>query len=73
MNEPISMVADVKPPVAAAIAAYLDSHKEWDCDRIVNAALAMFLLQGSNSGDPELARVYLQAVFGDVFQVEEQP
>jgi hypothetical protein len=33
----------------------------------------MFLLQGSNSGDPELARVYLQAVFGDVFQVEEQP
>ena len=73
MNEPVvSMVADVKPPVAAAIAAYLDSHREWDCDRVVNAALSLFLLQGGSSGDPELARVYLQAVFGDVFQ-EERP
>jgi hypothetical protein len=44
MNEPISMVADVKPPVAAAIAAYLDSHKEWDCDRIVNRVITRVIL-----------------------------
>ena len=69
----ISMNVEVNEAVAAAIAAYLDSHREWDCDRIVNAAIAMFLLQGSNTGDPELARVYLEAVFGDVFQEEERP
>jgi hypothetical protein len=73
MNEPISMVADVKPPVAAAIAAYLDSHREWDCDRIVNAALSLFLLQNSNSDNTELARVYLEAQFGSMFQAEERP
>ena len=72
MNEPISMVAEIQPPVAAAIAAYLDSHREWDCDRLVNAALSLFLLQNSNPDNTELARVYLEAVFGDVFQ-EERP
>jgi hypothetical protein len=46
---------------------YLESHPEWDQERVLAAALSMFLLQNSDTDTTrcyqQTAKVYLEALF----------
>ncbi|MEO1186350.1 MAG: DUF2811 domain-containing protein, partial [Cyanobacteria bacterium J06636_27] len=41
---------------------YLETHPDWDQDRVLTAALSLFLLQNGDS-DRRAARVYLETLF----------
>jgi hypothetical protein len=65
---PISAVFEVHPALLDGICRLLDQRKDWDGDRVVNAAIALYLLQAGDT-DPDIRRVYL----GQTFSVEERP
>lgn len=62
MNTTISILAEIPEDLHAALTGYLDSHTNWDQDRLFAAALSLFLLQIGES-DRRTARVYLDSLF----------
>ena len=52
----------------AAIAAYLDQHPGWDGDRLVAAALSLYLLQNATTASPVVKQTYLSTTFGEMFK-----
>lgn len=58
----ISAVFELEPFLLDGIVRYLDQRKDWDGDRVVNAAIALFLLQAGDAS-PEISRVYLDKTF----------
>jgi hypothetical protein len=70
MNASISILAEIPEELHESLRSYLDTHPDWDQDRVFSAALSLFLLQNSTSDSPEAsrnyrqaARVYLEALF----------
>jgi len=61
----VKIPEELKP----AIAAYLDQHPGWDGDRLIAAALALYLMQntGTTSTSPVVKQVYLSTTFSPVF------
>jgi len=51
-----------------AIAAYLDQHPGWDSDRLVAAALSLYLLQNTATASPVVKQTYLSTTFGEIFK-----
>ncbi|KKI99002.1 DUF2811 domain-containing protein [Prochlorothrix hollandica] len=62
MQPTISLVADIPEELFESLQSYLESHPDWDHDRVVAAALSLFLLQNGNN-DRRAARVYLDTLF----------
>jgi hypothetical protein len=66
----ISILAEIPEDLHGVISGYLESHANWDQDRLFAAALSLFLLQ-NEEGDStrtklssqQAARVYLDSVF----------
>ncbi|CAN1210859.1 DUF2811 domain-containing protein [Tumidithrix helvetica PCC 7403] len=74
MNTTVSILAEIPEELHATLTNYLESHPEWDQDRVFAAALSLFLLQngncdtaGSSSSYRSAAKVYLNALFQHSF------
>lgn len=70
MSLPVSIVAEIPEALHASLRHYLETHPQWDQDRVFAAALSLFLLQNTDSqaqGGPEhyraCAQVYLETLF----------
>ncbi|MDC0832880.1 hypothetical protein CKA32_005897 [Geitlerinema sp. FC II] len=70
MNTSVSILAEIPEDLHQSLKSYLDSHPDWDQDRVFSAALSLFLLQNGDSSTPEssqnyrrAARVYLETLF----------
>ncbi len=70
MNLTVSILAEIPEALHESLKIYLETHPEWDQDRVFSAALSLFLLQNGDSGTPETspyyrqaARVYLETLF----------
>lgn len=62
MNATVSILTEIPEELHQSLKGYLETHPEWDQDRVFTAALSLFLLQNSN-GDRRAARVYLETLF----------
>ncbi|NJK40955.1 MAG: DUF2811 domain-containing protein [Acaryochloridaceae cyanobacterium SU_2_1] len=62
MNATISILAEIPEDLHQTLKGYLESHPDWDQDRVFSAALSLFLLQNGES-DRNTARVYLDSLF----------
>lgn len=58
----ISTLAEIPEDLHEALKFYLESHPDWDQDRVFVAALSLFLLQNGDC-DRRTARVYLDSLF----------
>lgn len=58
----ISLRADVPTPLLLAMRRFIDRHPHWDQYRLVQAALAGFLVQNGVS-NRDLTRCYLASLF----------
>jgi hypothetical protein len=70
MNATVSILAEIPEELHESLQSYLESHPDWDQDRVFSAALSLFLLQSGSSETPSAsrsyrraARVYLDTVF----------
>lgn len=66
MSSKISIEANVNEVLYKGEQQFLSAHPDWDRDRVINAALALFLLQNSNDVKTGCAasREYLDSLFG---------
>ena len=62
----ISAVIEVPETLHDAVGKYLDSRPDWDRDRVVTAALGMFLIQQNQESNPDVLRAFLNAMIPEV-------
>lgn len=62
MSTTISILADIPEELHDALTGYLDTHPDWDQDRVLSAALSLFLMQQGKT-DRRTTRVYLDSLF----------
>jgi len=62
MQATISILAEIPEDLHETLKGYLESHPDWDQDRVFTAALSLFLLQNGEC-DRRAARVYLDTLF----------
>lgn len=70
MNPTISILSEIPEDLHESLSNYLETHPDWNCDRVFSAALSLFLLQNGTSTNLEAnrnyrrtTRVYLDALF----------
>ena len=70
MNSNVSILAEIPEELHLSLKNYLETHPNWDQDRVFAAALSLFLLQNNSGQDTEAsqnyracARVYLETLF----------
>ncbi|AMW31373.1 MULTISPECIES: DUF2811 domain-containing protein [Arthrospira] len=69
MNTSVSILTEIPETLHESLQGYLDTHPDWDHDRVFSAALSLFLLQNGNNTPEALdscrvaARVYLETLF----------
>ncbi|MDJ0727226.1 MAG: DUF2811 domain-containing protein [Prochloraceae cyanobacterium] len=71
MDTPISILTEIPEELHQSLKSYLDTHPNWDQDRVFAAALSLFLLQQnraeiakkSDRNYQACARVYLETIF----------
>ena len=71
MSSAVSILAEIPEEIHLSLKNYLETHPNWDQDRVFAAALSLFLLQnngGQTSSDASqnyraCARVYLETLF----------
>jgi hypothetical protein len=59
MNSTVSIFTEIPETLHESLKNYLESHPDWDQNRVLTAALSLFLLQNGDS-DRRAARVYLE-------------
>jgi hypothetical protein len=62
MYATVSILTEIPEPLHESLKGYLETHPDWDQDRVSSAALSLFLLQNGDS-DRRAARVYLDTLF----------
>lgn len=62
MNASVSILTEIPEELHESLKSYLETHPDWDQDRVFTAALSLFLLQNGN-GDRRAVRVYLESLF----------
>jgi len=70
MNSNVSILAEIPEELHLSLKNYLETHPNWDQDRVFAAALSLFLLQNNSGQSTEAsqnyracARVYLETLF----------
>ncbi|MGF1490559.1 MAG: DUF2811 domain-containing protein [Prochloraceae cyanobacterium] len=70
MDRPISILTEIPEELHQSLKNYLDTHPNWDQDRVFVAALSLFLMQNtdevstrSDRNYQACARVYLETIF----------
>ncbi|MFN3927809.1 MAG: DUF2811 domain-containing protein [Pseudanabaenaceae cyanobacterium] len=74
MGMTVSILAEIPEELHESLQNYLESHPDWDQDRVFTAALSLFLLQNGNVESVGVSRsyrsaakVYLNALFQHSF------
>lgn len=49
MNATVSILTEIPEQLHESLKGYLETHPDWDQDRVFTAALSLFLLQNGNS------------------------
>jgi hypothetical protein len=62
MNATVSIFTEIPETLHESLKIYLESHPDWDENRVLTAALSLFLLQNGDN-DRHTARVYLETLF----------
>jgi predicted TPR repeat methyltransferase len=62
MNTTVSILAEIPEELHLTLTRYLETHPNWDQDRVFAAALSLFLLQNGDC-DRRAAQVYLDTLF----------
>ncbi|MEA5577392.1 DUF2811 domain-containing protein [Anabaena sp. UHCC 0451] len=62
MNTTVSIFTLVPEALHESLNNYLETHPDWDQNRVLTAALSLFLLQNGES-DRHAARIYLETLF----------
>lgn len=62
MNTTINILAEIPEELDEMLKSYLESRPDWDQDRVLSAALSLFLMQNGET-DRRAARVYLDTLF----------
>ncbi len=77
MNTPVSIFAEIPEELHESLKTYLESHPNWDLDRVFSAALSLFLLQNESAYTTQsskhyraCARVYLETLFQQADKLE---
>jgi hypothetical protein len=65
MNATVSILTEIPETLHESLKNYLTTHPDWDQNRVLTAALSLFLLQNGES-DRYAARVYLETLFQKV-------
>ena len=67
MSTSVSILAEIPEELHESLANYLETHPNWDQDRVFAAALSLFLLQNGDRAKNyrSCARVYLETLFDD--------
>ncbi|MBD1914009.1 MULTISPECIES: DUF2811 domain-containing protein [unclassified Leptolyngbya] len=70
MNATVSILAEIPEELHESLKSYLETHPDWDQDRVFVASLSLFLLQNGSHNTVDssrsyrrAARVYLDALF----------
>jgi hypothetical protein len=73
-NEPglVSLMAEVPEPLLQAMRHFIERHPNWDQYRLIQAALAGFLVQHA-PGDRSITRCYLANLFPGSGRFQEPP
>jgi hypothetical protein len=58
----VSILAEIPEELHETLKGYLESHPDWDQDRVFAASLSLFLMQNGDC-DRRAARVYLDTLF----------
>ncbi|MFQ3583451.1 MAG: DUF2811 domain-containing protein [Cyanobacteriota bacterium] len=58
----VSILSEIPEELHDTLKVYLSRHPDWDQDRVVTAALSLFLLQSGDT-DRRAARIYLDSLF----------
>ncbi len=62
MNTTVGIFSEIPEALHESLKIYLETHPDWDQNRVMTAALSLFLLQNGES-DRRAARVYLETLF----------
>ncbi|NET00144.1 MAG: DUF2811 domain-containing protein [Sphaerospermopsis sp. SIO1G2] len=62
MSATVNILTEIPETLNESLQKYLDNHPDWDQNRVLTAALSLFLLQNGES-DRYAARVYLETLF----------
>ncbi len=62
MNATVSIFTEIPDTLHESLKTYLETHPDWDQNRVLTAALSLFLLQ-NGTHDRRAARVYLETLF----------
>ncbi len=62
MKVTVSILTEIPEELHESLKRYLETHPAWDQDRVLAAALSLFLLQNGDS-DRRTSRVYLDTLF----------
>lgn len=62
MNKTVSIFTVIPEALHESLNNYLETHPDWDQNRVLTAALSLFLLQNGES-DRHAARIYLETLF----------
>ncbi|HEY9751607.1 MAG TPA: DUF2811 domain-containing protein [Coleofasciculaceae cyanobacterium] len=70
MNSTVSLMVEIPDVLHDSLKSYLELRPDWDQDRVMTAALSLFLLQNRGSdrysdslSQRQASRIYLDAVF----------
>ncbi|HEY9630795.1 MAG TPA: DUF2811 domain-containing protein [Coleofasciculaceae cyanobacterium] len=61
MHATVSILAEIPEELHESLQSYLETHPDWDHDRVFCAALSLFLLQNGSSNTPDASRSYRRA------------
>ncbi|MFM7366168.1 MAG: DUF2811 domain-containing protein [Cuspidothrix sp.] len=62
MNATVPIFTEIPETLKESLNCYLENHPDWDQNRVLTAALSLFLLQNGES-DRRAARIYLETLF----------
>ncbi len=64
MQLTVSILAEIPEELHDSLRGFIETHPDWDQDRVYAAALSLFLLQnGQARGDRTPSRIYLDTLF----------
>ncbi|MGM3306579.1 DUF2811 domain-containing protein [Anabaena sp. WFMT] len=62
MNTTVNLFTEIPETLHDSLNNYLETHPDWDQNRVLTAALSLFLLQNGDT-DRSAARIYLETLF----------
>ena len=62
MDPTVSLLAEIPSHLHDGLQLYLENHPSWDFDKVMESAIALFLIQNGSSLDSETSQLHRKAV-----------